>query len=60
MKLYFITGNKNKLSEIRTLFSDLEDIEIESLNLDLPEIQELDSKKVIQEKIDIAKEKINP
>lgn len=55
MKLYFITGNKNKLLEIRSIFSDIPEIEIESLNLDLPEIQELDSKKVIQEKINIAK-----
>lgn len=55
MKLYFITGNKNKLEEIRNIFSDLSDIEIENLNIDLPEIQELDSKKVILEKIDVAK-----
>lgn len=55
MKLYFITVNKNKLAEVRSIFSDLSDIEIESLSIDLPEIQELDSKKVIQEKINVAK-----
>lgn len=57
MKLYFITGNKNKLQEIRNLFLDIPEIEIDNLNIDLPEIQELDSKKVILEKIEVAKEK---
>lgn len=55
MKIYFITGNKNKLEEIKSLFSDIPEIEIENLKLDLPEIQELDSKKVILEKIEVAK-----
>ena len=50
MVLYFITGNENKFKEIKEMIP-----EIEKLELDLLEIQELDSKKVIEEKLNEAK-----
>ena len=45
-KIYFVTGNKNKLKEASLLMP-----EIEGLNLDLVEIQELDSYEVIRYKL---------
>jgi non-canonical purine NTP pyrophosphatase (RdgB/HAM1 family) len=53
MKLYFITGSENKLQEIRTLFSDTE-YKISKINLDLPEIQAINSKDVIIAKVKYA------
>lgn len=50
MTLYFITGNKNKLKEVQEILGG----NIEQLDMDLPEIQELDAKKIIEEKINIA------
>ncbi len=44
--LYFITGNKNKFEEVKAIISD-----IEQLDVDLPEIQELDPKEVIRAKL---------
>ena len=55
MKIYFITSNKNKLNEVRQMFSDQKDIQIENLVVDLPEIQGLDPKEIISEKIKYAK-----
>src|SRR3989339_882781 len=49
-KIYFISGNLNKLMEVRTVFP-----KAESLALDLPEIQELDPQKVIEEKLKEAR-----
>jgi inosine triphosphate pyrophosphatase len=46
--LYFITGNKGKLGEIQTL---LPEAEIEGLDIDLPELQEIDAKKIIEAKL---------
>ncbi|MBU1976165.1 MAG: non-canonical purine NTP pyrophosphatase [Nanoarchaeota archaeon] len=46
MTLYFITGNSNKLAEAKTIISD-----IEGLDIDLPEIQEIDPEKIIKEKL---------
>jgi len=45
-KLYFITGNKGKFEHAKTILP-----EIEQIDFDLPEIQELDPKKVIEEKL---------
>ena len=50
MKIYFVTGNKNKLKEVQMIMP-----EVESLELDLPEIQELDHKKVVEYKLNEAK-----
>lgn len=44
--LYFITGNSKKFKEVKALLPS-----IMQLNLDLPEIQELDPKKIIQAKL---------
>lgn len=50
MKIYFVTGNKNKLKEAQMIWS-----EIEGLELDLTEIQELEPKKILEEKLEEAK-----
>lgn len=46
MPLYFITGNKNKFEEIKSVLPN-----IEHLDMELPEIQEIDSKKIIEAKL---------
>lgn len=48
MPLYFITGNKGKLEEVKSI---LEAVEVEALDIDLTEIQELDAHKIIQAKL---------
>lgn len=47
--IYFITGNVDKFKEAKAILPDLE-----LLNLDLPEIQELDPHKIIEAKIQAA------
>ena len=49
MTLYFITGNKGKFGQAKDIIP-----EIEQIDFDLPEIQELDSKKIIEEKLSEA------
>jgi inosine triphosphate pyrophosphatase len=49
--LYFITGNQNKFREFETILGKET---IQQLDIDLPEIQELDPHKIIQEKISEA------
>jgi non-canonical purine NTP pyrophosphatase (RdgB/HAM1 family) len=46
---YFITGNKGKFNEVKDIIPT-----IEQINLDLPEVQELDPKVVIEEKLKAA------
>lgn len=46
MKIYFVTGNKDKLKEAQAMWS-----EVEGINIDLDEIQELDGKKIIEAKL---------
>jgi len=46
MPIYFITGNKNKFAEAKKIMPELE-----QLVIDLPEIQEIDAKKIIQAKL---------
>ncbi len=46
MPLYFITSNKAKFQEAKEILPQLE-----QLDIDLPEIQEIDIKKVVQEKL---------
>ncbi|MFA6250123.1 MAG: non-canonical purine NTP pyrophosphatase [Candidatus Shapirobacteria bacterium] len=50
MKIYYITGNEEKFRETKLIIP-----EIEQLKIDLPEIQEIDSKKIIEAKIEEAK-----
>lgn len=38
-KIYFITGNPQKLKEFSKIIGDLENIEIDIKNIDLPEYQ---------------------
>ena len=49
MPIYFITGNKNKFAEAKAIIPDLK-----QLVIDLPEIQEIDAKKIIQAKLEEA------
>ncbi len=44
--IFFITGNKDKLREVQALIPD-----VQSIDLDLPEIQEIDPHKVIAAKL---------
>ena len=44
--IYFITGNKNKLGEVKLVLPD-----VEQLDIDLPEIQEIDAKEIIRKKL---------
>lgn len=48
-KLFFITGNQNKFSEVAQILSP--NIEVEQLDIDLPEIQSLDPKEIIRAKL---------
>jgi len=50
MALYFITGNQNKLAEVRSVVS-----EIEQLDIDLPEVQEIDPHFIVKAKLEAAK-----
>ncbi|HCM36450.1 MAG: non-canonical purine NTP pyrophosphatase, RdgB/HAM1 family [Candidatus Wildermuthbacteria bacterium RIFCSPLOWO2_02_FULL_47_9c] len=47
--IYFITGNKNKLEEVKAVLP-----EVEQLDIDLLEIQEIDSKEIIKKKLSEA------
>jgi len=47
--LYFITGNSGKFREAKSIIPN-----IEQMDIDLPEIQELDAKKIIEEKLQEA------
>ena len=49
MSLYFITGSKGKFAEVQLIIPNLK-----QLNIDLPEIQELDPKKIIEAKLQSA------
>jgi non-canonical purine NTP pyrophosphatase (RdgB/HAM1 family) len=46
MNLYFITGNKGKLTEMQAIIPELK-----HLDIDLPELQEIDPKKIISAKL---------
>lgn len=44
--IYFITGNENKLEEVKSVLQN-----VEQLDIDLPEIQEIDAKEIIKDKL---------
>lgn len=46
MSIYFITGNKNKFEEVKSVLSV-----VEQLDIDLPEIQDIDAKNIIKAKL---------
>lgn len=46
MPIYFITGNKNKFEEIKKILP-----QIERMDMDLPEIQEIDAKEILKAKL---------
>jgi non-canonical purine NTP pyrophosphatase (RdgB/HAM1 family) len=52
-KLYFITGNKTKFEEAKEILGDFE---LEQFDVDLPEIQEIDSRAVVKAKLEAALE----
>ena len=45
-KLYFITGNEHKFKEVKEMLPF-----VEQLDIDLPEIQNLDPQEIIKEKL---------
>lgn len=47
--IYFITGNKNKFEEVKSMLPH-----IEQLDIDLPEIQEIDPHEIIKAKLEKA------
>lgn len=49
MTIYFITGNENKFNEAKEIIPG-----IEQIDFDLPEIQELDARKIIEKKLEEA------
>lgn len=49
MALYFITGNKGKLAEVQEIIST-----VEQLDIDLPEIQDIDAQVIILSKLEEA------
>ncbi|MCK4649667.1 non-canonical purine NTP pyrophosphatase [Candidatus Pacearchaeota archaeon] len=51
VNLYFITGNRNKFVEAKSVIAN-----VEQIDLDLPEIQEIDAHKIIEEKLKKAVE----
>lgn len=55
MVLYFITGNKNKFFEVEKMLQP--EIKLEQLELDLDEIQSIDSNEVIKHKLLEAQKK---
>lgn len=46
MSLFFITGNKNKFEEIKSILGN-----VEQLDIDLPEIQDIDAKNIVRAKL---------
>lgn len=53
MTTLFVTGNKNKLLEAKAIIPT-----IKSINIDLPEIQALDAKEVVEDKARRAYERV--
>ena len=51
--LYFITSNKDKFEEAQEILGDFE---MEQFDVDLPEIQEIDSRAVVRAKLEAALE----
>lgn len=47
--MYFITGNKNKYREAKAVLGDV--VELEQLDIDLPEIQDKDAKNIVKSKL---------
>jgi len=52
MRILFLTGNPHKLKEAKTI---LEEHDVEERDLGLPEIQSLDPKEIIREKLDAGR-----
>ncbi|MES2953155.1 MAG: non-canonical purine NTP pyrophosphatase [Patescibacteria group bacterium] len=50
MSLYFITGSASKLSEVKAILAD-----VEQLGIDLPEIQDIDPHTIIRAKLEEAR-----
>ena len=50
MTLYFVTGNSGKFAEVQAVLAD-----VRQLDIDLPELQDLDAENVIREKLSAAR-----
>jgi len=53
MVLKFITSNKGKVREVQAILAEF-GLEVEQLNIDLPEIQSMDSHEIIKAKLEHA------
>lgn len=56
MKVLFVTGNKNKMREFERI---LNNIKMEQLQLDIPEIQSIEVEEVVKFKAEYAYKKVN-
>lgn len=54
IKILFVTGNKNKLAEAKEILGDK--FQVDTIDIDLPEIQSTSVKEVMENKIKIAYE----
>jgi len=52
MAIYFITGNKGKFAEVQAILGN-----VEQLDIDLPEVQDVDAHKIIEEKLKEAQKR---
>lgn len=52
IKILFVTGNKNKLAEAKSILGD--EFEVDNIDIDLPEIQTTSVKEVMEYKIKFA------
>lgn len=52
MSIKFITGNKNKFEEVKNILG----LPLEQLDIDLSEIQEIDAREVLRQKLRVAEE----
>lgn len=50
MTLFFVTGNHDKFAEVQSILPGVQQIEV-----DLPEIQDLDARNIIREKLSVAR-----
>lgn len=51
-QVYFVTGNTNKLRELQAILPD--ELNLQAQELDLPEIQSMDSAEIVQDKLERA------
>jgi inosine/xanthosine triphosphate pyrophosphatase family protein len=56
----FVTGNRNKVEEVKALMADVEGVEFDNVALDLPELQGSDAVEIAREKCMLAAKEVRP